>query len=293
MAAKKRGLGRGLNDLGLNELLSDINTPQPSPAQGELRRLPVDFLQPGKYQPRRDIDYEALEELATSVRSQGILQPLVVRRLEQQGRYEIIAGERRWRAAQLAELSEVPVIVRDISDQAAMAIGLIENIQREDLNALEQATAFHRLMENFQMTHEQVAEAVGKNRATVSNLMRLLNLTDEVKTLLQNGDLEMGHGRALLALSESQQLHAAQVIIEKGLSVREAEHLIRRLQSESATSETKPAKQMPADILQWQQTLADKLKAKVKIQHQASGKGKLVIPYRDAEHLKEILDGMV
>lgn len=195
MNTKKRGLGRNLTDLGITALLSDIH----SDHKTELRKLPIDIIQPGKYQPRKDMDYEALEELASSIRAQGIIQPIVVRPIDDT-RYEIVAGERRWRAAQMANLHEMPTVVRDISDEAAMAMSLIENIQRENLNVIEEATALQRLIDEFGMTHQEAAEAVGKARVTVTNILRLLNLHTDVKTMIEHGDLEMGHGRALFIL---------------------------------------------------------------------------------------------
>jgi ParB family chromosome partitioning protein len=276
-----RGLKRGLQDLAINELLSDIKTEHKT----ELRKLPIDVLEPGKYQPRRDMDYDALEELASSIRSQGIIQPIVVRTVTN-GRYEIIAGERRWRAAQLAELHEIPAVIRDIPDEAAIAMSLIENIQRENLNVIEEATALQRLMDEFNMTHQEVAEAVGKSRTTVTNILRLLSLLPDVKTMVEHGDLEMGHARALLTLAENLQIQAAKTIVAKGLSVRDTEKLVRRLQ--------RPMPQKPEiyddpNILNLQKQISDKLVARVVVQHTNKGNGKLIIQYNNLDELEGII----
>ncbi|MDQ2994581.1 MAG: ParB/RepB/Spo0J family partition protein [Pseudomonadota bacterium] len=285
MNIKKRGLGRGLNDLGLNELLSSVNTAIPKMAE-ELRRLPVEYLQASQYQPRKDFDPEHLQELADSIRAQGIIQPILARKITH-NRYEIIAGERRWRAAQLAGLQEVPVVIRDINDDAAVAMALIENIQREDLNAIEEAHALQRLIDEFSMTHAQVSEAVGKSRASVTNLLRLLQLHDDVKTMVERGDLEMGHARAMLSLSDDLQIKAAQVVISQGLSVRETESYIRRLQQPANVAAA--PRSIDPDTLRLQNTLSDKFGAPVKISHQSSGKGKLTINYHSLDELDGIL----
>ncbi len=282
--AIKRGLGKSLADLGITELLSDIQTEQKT----ELRKLPIDLIQPGKYQPRKDMDYDALEDLANSIRAQGIIQPIVIRPIGD-NLYEIIAGERRWRAAQLAELHEIPVVIRDISDQAAIAMSLIENIQRENLNSIEEATALQRLIDEFGLTHQQAAEAVGKSRTTITNLLRLLSLPHNVKTMLEHGDLEMGHARALLTLSEELQLQAAQAVVAKGLSVRETEKLATKLQQPS-----KPAVEKTTDpnIVSLQHKLSDRLGAHVSIQHQNKGNGKLVIQYNSLDELEGIISAL-
>lgn len=291
MDIKKRGLGRGLNDLGLNELLSSVNstaTPTDTKShQDRLSHLPVEFLQPGKYQPRKDFDQEALAELADSIRAQGIIQPIVVRSVGH-NRYEIIAGERRWRAAQLVHLSEVPVVIRDISDETAIAMSLIENIQREDLNAIEEAEAMQRLLDEFSLTHQQLSTAVGKSRAAVSNSLRLLQLCGDVKTMVERGDLDMGHGRALLALDRESQVKAAKIAVAKGLSVRDTESLVRRLQQPDQFAAI--PKNVDPDTLRLQNTLSDKLGALVKIDHQASGKGKLVVSYNSLDELEGIIE---
>jgi ParB family chromosome partitioning protein len=279
----KRTLGRGLS-----ELLSSTQTTTRLAADlpQDPHFLPVDLLQPGKYQPRREFDREALQELANSISAQGILQPILVRVIAP-NHYEIIAGERRWRAAQLAGLHQVPVFIRDISDEAAVAMSLIENIQREDLNVMEQAIALKRLGDEFDMTHEAIATAVGKSRATVSNLLRLLSLDSSVKKMLEKGELEMGHARALLSLETHQQLHIAHIVVASGLSVRETESLVRKATT-APSANTKPIKADP-DIVRLQSELSDKLGAAVTIQHTNKGKGKLVIHYHSLDELEGIL----
>lgn len=287
----KRGLGRGLTEL-LSEMNHDAgtNTTTNHAQNRDFLRLPIDLLQPGKYQPRKDMDHEALQELADSIRAQGIIQPIIARPLHQKpNHYEIIAGERRWRAAQLAHLTEVPVIVRDIPDEAAIAMALIENIQREDLNAIEEAVALQRLIDEFGMTHQDVANAVGKSRATVSNLLRLLALNNEVKLLVERGDLEMGHARTLLALQGSAQNEAAGMIVNKRLSVRETESLVKKWDARVLAKAQTAEKQNP-DILHLQKELSDKIGARVNIQHLAKGQGKLVIQYNSLEQLEGILE---
>ncbi|WP_068857719.1 ParB/RepB/Spo0J family partition protein [Perlucidibaca aquatica] len=287
---KKRGLG---GNRGLDALLGTVRKVQEEvtavaaglPPEGELKLLPVEFLSRGRYQPRRDMDPEALQELADSIKAQGILQPIVVREIGEQ-RYEIIAGERRWRAAQLAQLDKVPALIRDFSDEAAIALALIENIQREDLNPLEEALAMQRFAEEFKLTHQEVADAVGKSRAAVSNLLRLLGLNEEVKRSLAHGDLDMGHARALLALTSAQQLLAARQIIDKGMTVRQAESLVRQLLAEKpAAGERKP----DPHVRQLQDRLSSQLGAVVKIDCNAKGKGRLVISYNSLDELDGIL----
>ncbi len=290
MAVKKRGLGRGLDAL-LGGAATAAAKTQPatdnSSQDGELRMLPVDLLQRGRYQPRTGMNSEALEELANSIRAQGVVQPIVVRELEQRGHYEIIAGERRWRAAQLAGLHEIPAVIREVPDQAAIAMALIENIQREELNPMEEAQALQRLIEEFTLTHQEAANAVGRSRAAVSNLLRLLALNDDVKRLLENGDLEMGHARALLGLSGEQQSEAARQVEARGLSVRETEQLVRRIAS-GPRQQPEQRSQDP-DTRRLQDELAQKLGAPVKLQHSARGKGKLVIHYNSLDELDGIL----
>ncbi len=291
--AKRKGgsrLGRGLDAL-LTPAASPVkeSSAEEAPAgkviDSELQKLPIEQLSPGKYQPRRDMSDAALEELSLSIQSQGIIQPIVVR-LVSENRYEIIAGERRWRAAKLAQLDVVPCLVKEVPDESAVAIALIENIQREDLNAMEEAIALERLLNEFDLTHQEVAIAVGKSRTTVSNLLRLNNLNDEVKTFLENGDIEMGHARALLALEGDLQTSAAQTVATKELTVRETENLIKKIQNPVAAKE---AVEKDIKTLDWEQGLADKLGAKVAISHNKKGKGKLVISYANLEKLEEIL----
>lgn len=256
-----------------------------------LKSLPVDILQRGRYQPRQDFEPGSLQELADSIKAQGVVQPIVVRPLAAQpGRYEIIAGERRWRATQLAGLHEIPVVVRDVPDQAAMAMALIENIQRENLNPIEEATALQRLIDEFALTHSQTAEAVGRSRAAVSNLLRLLSLSEEAKRLLEKGELEMGHARALLALELSQQSQAARQVVSRGLSVRETEQLVRKMLKPKEPSFTSASQNtLDPDTRQLQEQLSEKLGAKVQFQHSAKGKGKLVINYNNLDELDGIL----
>lgn len=283
---KKRGLGKSLDALlayNSTESATSVES-EATTAHESLAQIAVDKIQRGKYQPRREMDTQALEDLANSIRSQGIIQPLIVRPVG--NKYEIIAGERRWRAAQLAGLNEVPAIIRQIPDEAAIAIALIENIQRENLNPIEEAIALDRLIQEFDMTHQQVAEAVGKSRTTVTNLLRLLALPEEVKSMMERGVLEMGHARTLITLPESLQLEVAQMVAARGMSVRETESLVRRLQtpvSEKETAEVDP------DIANLQDKLAQQLKMRVAIQCNAKGRGKLVIHYRSLAELNGLL----
>lgn len=289
MSAKKRGLGRGLDALlATSQTQREVkidDVPEMEESKGELQKLPVEFLQPGRYQPRKDMSPEALEELASSIRSQGIIQPIVVRQVAEQ-KYEIIAGERRWRAAQLAELDVVPCLIKDVPDEVAVAIALIENIQREDLNAMEEAQALERLILEFELTHQEVAEAVGKSRTTVTNLLRLNNLNEDVKTLLEHGDIEMGHARALLTLEGESQSEAAQTVANKGLTVRDTESLVRKIM------QPKPEKAKPVedpDVKSLENRLGENLGTTVAISHNAKGKGKLVINFGTLEQLDGIL----
>jgi ParB family chromosome partitioning protein len=292
MAAKKRGLGKGLEALlGAGAAISGDAEEAAAGSlsgEGELKHLPVDILQRGVYQPRIDMKADALEELANSIRAQGVVQPIVVRPIGG-GKYEIIAGERRWRATQLAGLHEIPAVIRDVPDQAAMAMGLIENIQREELNPMEEAQALSRLIEEFGLTHQQTADAVGRSRASVSNLLRLLGLNENVKRMLENGDLEMGHARALLALTGEQQSEVARTVAGKGLSVRETERLIKRT-LEGAQPGASREKRVDPDISRLEQDLGERVGAKVAIQHGAKGKGKLVINYNSLDELDGILE---
>jgi len=285
MATKKRGLGRNLGGLISSNAISAVVS---SSHDGELRNLPVDVIQRGRYQPRKDMHPESLEDLASSIRTQGVVQPIVVRELATPGRYEIIAGERRWRASQLAGLHEIPAVVRDVPDEAALVMALIENIQREDLNPIEEANALRRLAEEFELTHQQVADAVGRSRVAVSNLLRLLTLNEDVRALVERGDLEMGHARALLGLEGEVQSQAARSVVAKGLSARETEQLVRRLQAQP-TKKAAPARLDP-DVRRLQDDLAERLGAKVQLRHTAKGKGSLVIQYNSLEELDGILD---
>ncbi len=284
---KKRGLGKSLDAL-LTYSSSEAKTPieTDNQLQEKLLHLPCDQIQRGKYQPRREMDPQSLEDLANSIRTQGIIQPLIVRPVG--SKYEIIAGERRWRAAQLVGLTEVPVIIRHIPDEAAIAIALIENIQRENLNPIDEAAALERLINEFGMTHQQVAEAVGKSRASVTNLLRLLALPEAVRSMLERGLLEMGHARTLITLPESAQLETAEIIVARGLSVRETENLVRRLQTPASSQPDKQTSLDP-DIMHLQETLSKQLKLRVAIQCNAKGKGKLVIHYRSLAELNGLL----
>ncbi len=278
--AKPKGLGRGLDAL-LGESTSSTDTAK----QDQLRDLEVNQLQPGKYQPRAHMDQASLTALADSIKSQGIMQPIIVRKLQQNG-YEIIAGERRWRAAQIAGLKQVPVVIRDVADEAALAMALIENIQREDLNPIEEALGIQRLINEFAMTHEGAAEAVGRSRSAVSNLLRLLNLPKTVQDMVLQGTLDMGHARALLPLAAAKQLEAAHEITHKGLSVREAEKLVAKLLKPEV-----PKKHLglDRDTLRLQEQLAEKLGVNVTIKHDKKGSGQLVIDYADLAQLDGII----
>ncbi len=277
---------RPLN-IGLEKMLSKANVISVTGEQ--LRHIPLDLIRRGLYQPRQEFDQTALEELAESIRAHGILQPIVLRQIQAQ-EYEIIAGERRWRAAQLAGLNAIPALVKEITDEAALAVALIENIQRQDLNALEEARALHRLLEEFQMTHEAVAKSVGKSRTAVTNLLRLLQLEDQVKTSLARGDIEMGHARALLVLPLNQQRVLAKEIVEKKLSVRETEQQVKRLsEGKSRKHSSSKASKPSADLAKLQQELSDTLGTRVNFIHRQSGAGKLVIEYPNLD----ILDGIL
>lgn len=295
MSAKKRGLGRGLDALlGASTAgqspAAESGSADAQAANGDeqlLKELPVDLVQRGKYQPRKDIEPESLQELADSIKAQGVMQPIVVRPVSDR-KYEIIAGERRWRATQLAGLDVIPAVVRDVSDEAAIAMALIENIQREDLNPIEEAVALQRLQQEFDLTQQEVAEAVGKSRSTVANLLRLMSLQEDVRRLVEHGDLEMGHARALLALDGPDQSQAARQVVGKGLSVRQTEALVRHLQA-ARTAPPKKETTMDPNIRHLQDDLSQRLGTRVQIQHSAKGKGKLVLPYSSLEELDGIL----
>jgi ParB family chromosome partitioning protein len=287
MAAKKRGLG----ERGLGALLagSKVNLDQElKDHDGELREVPIDLIQRGRYQPRRDMDPAALQELADSIRQQGVMQPVVVRPIAE-GRYELIAGERRWRATQMAELDSIPAIIRDVPDEAAIAMALIENIQRENLNPIEEAFALQRLQDEFGLTQAQVAEAVGKSRTTITNLLRLIGLSEDVRIMLEHGDLEMGHGRAMLTLAPELQMQVAKQVVAKSLSVRQTEALVRRVQQETPDSKSRKKGTVDPNIRALQDDLAERLGARVSIDHGQRGKGKLVIEYSSLDELDGIL----
>ena len=272
-------LGRGLDAL--------LSVYEPAQDKEELKRLPLDLLQRGKYQPRTHMDKGALEDLAASIKAQGVVQPIVVRPITN-GNYEIVAGERRWRAAQLAGLEVIPAVVRKIPDEAAVAIALIENIQRENLNPVEEASALQRLIDEFSMTHQRIAEAVGRSRAAVTNLLRLLTLQSDVRQMLEAGKMDMGHARALLALEGAQQSKTARQVVERGLSVRETENLVRRL-LEKPGGKKSGHKHTDPDVRALQTKLSDKLGTKVRISHSKRGKGKIVIEFDNLD----VLDGIL
>ena len=294
MASKKRGLGRGLDALlgaGTSAEHAGSQTPAASSnAAGDVgsafEELPVDLIQSGKYQPRREIEPESLRELADSIIAQGLMQPIVVRPISDQ-KYEIIAGERRWRATQLAGLDVIPVVIRNVSDQAAIAMALIENIQREDLNPIEEAASLQRLQREFELTQQEVATAVGKSRSTVANMLRLMTLQEDVRRLLEHGDLEMGHARALLGLEGPDQSQAARTVVGKGLTVRQTEALVRLWSSSNTQSPRASA--VDPNIRHLQDDLSQRLGAPVNIQHSAKGNGKLVLHYNSLNELDGIL----
>lgn len=289
MAAKKNPLGRNLSSMLSKSALQHAvdNAEAGSSSRDALKDLPLDLITPGPYQPRSIFDKDRLEELAESIRHQGVIQPVVVRSTGD-NQYQLIAGERRWRAAQLAGVENIPAIVRNVPDEIAIAMALVENIQREDLNPIEEATALKRLVLEFQMTHQEAGEAVGRSRSTVSNLLRLLELSEEVRELVDARHLEMGHARALLSLDATLQAKAAREVVGKRLSVRETEQLVRRMKN---PPQRKPLRMDP-DIQLLQDSLAEKLCAKVKLQHTAKGKGKMVISYNSADELEGILEQM-
>ena len=302
MSTKRKGLGRGLDALlgsgtSASSGSSESNSGAPDPAHESpttarpdevITELGVERIRRGRYQPRREFNPESLSELADSIAAQGVLQPIVVRSLDD-GNYEIIAGERRWRATQQAGLAKIPVVVREVDEKTALAIALIENIQRDDLHPLEEASALHRLAEEFSLTHQQVAEAVGKSRTTVTNLLRLLELEPDTKSYLDQRQLEMGHARALLGLKGRNQCDAASQVVNRGLSVRETEKLVRRWQNEETDDSQKEKPQLDPNIRSLQDDLASRLGARVAIKHGGSGAGKLVIAYNNLDELDGIL----
>ncbi|WP_434983750.1 ParB/RepB/Spo0J family partition protein [Vreelandella zhaodongensis] len=303
---RKRALGRGLDaligagarrrdslDITGGVTLDSAEALPSSVASTEigadrLERLPLGQLTRGKYQPRRDIQPEALEELADSIRAQGVMQPIVVRPVGE-NRYEIIAGERRWRAAQLAELDIIPAVIRDVSDEVALALALIENIQRENLNAIEEALALKRLGDEFELTQQQIADAVGKSRTQVANLLRLLALDPEVQTLLERGDLDMGHARALLSLTSVQQRQVAHEVVNNDLTVRDTEALVKKVQTNQAPTQAQPRSAKTPDVARLETQLGELLGAPVSIDHGQKGKGKVTIRYTSLEELDGIL----
>lgn len=302
MATKRKGLGRGLDALLSGAKTSSIetapivNTDTPGQINSsntskneELKYVPVDLIQRGKYQPRRDMHPEALEELAESIKAQGVMQPIVIRPISAD-KYEIIAGERRWRATQIAGLDTIPAVIRDVPDEAAIAMALIENIQREDLNPIEEAVALKRLQDEFELTHQEVADAVGKSRTAVTNLLRLMSLDSEVKKLLEHGDIEMGHARSMLSLEPLVQRDAAQQVVGKSLSVRQTEALVRRLLEDK--KQIKPQTATTPDLQKLEEGLSEKVGVPVMIQHTAKGKGKLVLKYNNLDELDGILAHM-
>ena len=280
MSSTKRGLGRGLD-----ALLGDVSVKEDKDKQ-HLQTLPIEYLQRGKYQPRQDINPDKLQELADSIKAQGIIQPIVVRKISFE-KYEIIAGERRWRAAQVVGLIQVPVVIKDIDDRSAMAMALIENIQREDLNSLEEAEALKRLIDEFEMTHQHIAEAIGKSRTTVTNLLRLIDLHPEVKKLLVNNQLEMGHARALLGVEGIKQVALANKVVKEGLTVRATERLVKESQEEPKVTSVKT---IDNDTLRLQNSLTAKIGAKVTIDHKENGSGKVVINYSSLDELDGIIE---
>ncbi len=290
MTTKKRGLAKGR---GLDALLGSIQKEKlqleaQSLDHGQLKQIDVHLLKRGEYQPRRFIEEKDLQELAASIEKHGVMQPIVIRPVDDEKRpYEIIAGERRWRAAQLAGLTEVPAIVRDLNDQVAIALALIENIQRQDLNPIDQAIALQRFHDEFGLSHQEIAETVGKARTTVSNLLRLLSLAEPVKDFMQQGLLDMGHARAILTLKSKDQLKAADTVIEKSLSVRQTEQLVREW---NTPKQEKNKTSVSADLEQLTQRLSERFSADVKIDYNKQGKGKLVIHYHSLDELDGILN---
>jgi len=274
---KSKGLGRGLDAL--------LGGDDAAPSRDAMATLPVGSIRPGRYQPRTRMDQQALAELAASIRAQGVMQPLLVRPVGRD-QYELIAGERRWRAAQLAGLAEVPVLVREVQDNAALAMALIENIQREDLNPIEEATGLQRLIGEFRMTHEQAADAVGRSRSATTNLLRLLKLAKPVQAMLMQGALEMGHARALLALEGARQIEAANRIVAKGLSARESEALAARLARGPAT---RRKQKTDRDLARLEEEISQRLGTTVQIRPGRKGSGTIVVSYSGLDHLDQLL----
>lgn len=291
MAVKRGGLGRNLSALlGSSSIINNTTVAQ-MPVT-EPQKLLLTHLQPGKYQPRKAMDENSLQELASSIRQQGLLQPLVVRALSEE-RYEIIAGERRWRACQLAGLKEVPVLIRQVDDETAMAIALVENLQREDLNPVDQARAMARLHEEFNLTHQQIADILSKSRTAVSNFLRLLSLSPDVMRLLENGDLDMGHAKALLVLDPEQQIQVGRLVVAQNLSVRETEKLANRVKDGQLPVSKKEQKEIPSTMQVQMELLADRLKARVNLKQGKHGKGSLIIHYDSLPDLQELIEQMM
>lgn len=295
MSGKKK-LGRGLDKLlgGIAakataaEAMATTQMSSSGLVDSELRHIPIDIIQRGKYQPRTDMHEEALQELADSIKVQGVMQPIVVRPLEGGDRFEIIAGERRWRATQIAGLDTIPAVIRLVGDESAIAMALIENIQRENLNPIEEAMALKRLQEEFSLTQQEVAQAVGKSRTTVTNLLRLMSLNHDVRLMLERGDIEMGHAKALLGLQPEQQSEASKAVAGKGLSVRQTEAMVRKL-LENKPLQKQQAEREDPDIVSLQESLSERLGAKVEIQHSNKGSGKLTLRYNSLDELDGIL----
>jgi ParB family chromosome partitioning protein len=296
MSARRPGLGRGLDALLGGDVEVKPVAPKPADSRAEgLRQVPVELLQRGPFQPRQDMDPEALEDLSRSIKAQGLVQPIVARPLPGappggETRYEIIAGERRWRAAQMAGLATVPVVVRQIPDSAVIAQALIENIQREDLNPLEEAQAIQRLLNEFQLTHQEAADAIGRSRTAVTNLLRLLDLGEQARTLLRTGQLEMGHARALLGITDARmQGEVAALVAKKGLSVRETERLVKRVLAGGAPGARHEAPPEDPDIRRLADDLSERLGARVAIEHGQKGRGRLVVTYNSVDELEGII----
>ena len=295
MATKRQSLGKGLDallgipeDTEISEQDSAEGTDSNNAVDGKLCQLPVEFLQRGKYQPRRDLNPDALQELASSIASQGVMQPIVVRPIGKD-KYEIIAGERRWRATQQAGLDSIPAIVREVSDEAAVVMALIENIQREDLNPIEESLALIRLQDEFKLTQQQVADAVGKSRSAVTNLMRLASLESPVQLQVERGELELGHAKCLLGLDGNVQIQAARTVAANAMTVRQTEALVKKLQNPTTQNAKTEATDSTADIMRLQEELSEKVGAVVQIQHGAKGAGKLVFKYDSVDELEGIL----
>lgn len=290
MAVKRGGLGRNLTALlGSSPVIGNLTA---VPVSVEPQKLPLNHLQPGKYQPRKAMDENSLQELASSIRQQGLLQPLVVRSLSAE-RYEIIAGERRWRACQMAGLVDVPVVIRQVDDETAMAIALVENLQREDLNAVDQARAMARLHEEFKLTHQQIADILSKSRTAVSNFLRLLTLAPDVMRLLENGDLDMGHAKALLVLEPEQQVQVGRIVVAQNLSVRETEKLANRVKEGHLPAKKPEMNEIPSVMQVQMELLANRLKARVNLKQGKDGKGSLVIHYDSLPNLQQLIEQMM